>query len=233
MTENQDTDAKFRANASKIYNATKSVISKAGEKAREGAGEFLNHPLDTTDKIYQGLKGAGKKALNFGVDTATNLLTDPQKALHTGLGLMERGLNAVPVVGGFFSFLTGTAKDALTDKKFEEIANQIQGVKEGLNSLADAMGEALDGLRGEMAEALEAMGARQDQLEQFTKAFQAEQNKINQKVQNQIKQINEKLAEHDKKIKDNAEKIFKEQIKLEDVRSELKDQIRVTNTNIE
>jgi len=33
MTENQDTDAKFRANARKIYNATKSVISKAGEKA--------------------------------------------------------------------------------------------------------------------------------------------------------------------------------------------------------
>ncbi|CAI2183034.1 2347_t:CDS:10 [Funneliformis geosporum] len=230
MTEN---DTKLKEKAKKIYHATESIVLKAGEKALDGAKEFLNHPLDTTEKIYEGLKSASKKALNFGVDTATNLLTDPQKALHTGLGLMERGLNALPVVGGFFSFITGTAKDALTDKKFEEMANQIQGVKEGLNSLADAVGDALDGLRGEMAEALEAMGARQDQLEQFTKAFQAEQNKVNQQVQKKIENLEETLKEHEKKIKDNSEKIFKEQIKLEDVRSEIKDQIRVTNTNIE
>jgi len=227
--EDQDTWEK----AQKIYNATKSVVLSAGDKALDGAAELLEHPIDTTKKIYEGLKGAGKKALDFGVDTATNLLTDPQKALHTGLGVLERGLNAIPLVGGFMSFLTGTAKDALTDKKFEDMAKEISGVKEGLNSLRDAVGEALDGLRGEMAEALEAMGARQDQLEQFTKAFQAEQNKINQKVQKQIEKIEETLKEHEKKIKDNSEKIFKEQIKLQDVRSELKDQIRMTNTNVE
>src|SRR6185437_12302879 len=61
----------------------------------------------------------------------------------------------------------------------------------------------------------------------------AEQEKVNQQVQKNIENINETLKEHDKKIRDNAEKIFKEQIKLEDVRSELKDQIRVTNTNID
>src|SRR6266498_3690685 len=116
------------------------------------------------------MKEAGKTVLNFGVDTATNLLADPQKALHTGLGVLERGLNAIPGIGGALSFLTGTAKDALTDKKFENMALEIQGVKEGLNSLRDAVGEAIDGLRGEMAEALEAMGARQDELEAFTKA---------------------------------------------------------------
>ncbi|CAG8801781.1 24309_t:CDS:1, partial [Racocetra persica] len=233
MTNEQEKDRKFRENAKKIYDATKGVVLKASEKALEGATAFLEHPIDTTEKIYHGLKSAGKKALNFGVDTATNLLTDPQKALNTGLGLMEKGLNAIPVVGGFFSFLTGTAKDALTDKKFENLAKEISGLKEGLNSLADSVGEALDGLRGEMTEALEAMGARQDQLEQFTKAFKDEQEKLNQKFQQQIDEINETLKEHEKKIRDNAEKIFKEQIKLEDVRSEFKDQIRVTNTNLD
>ncbi|CAG8568839.1 13101_t:CDS:10 [Ambispora leptoticha] len=209
MTNEQDKDRKFRENAKKLYEATASI----------------------------GLKSAGKTALNFGVDTATNLMTEPKKALHTGLGLMERGLNAIPLVGGFFSFLTGTAKDALTDQKFEEIANQIQGVKEGLNSLADAVGEAIDGLRGEMQEALEAMGARQDQLEQFTKAFKEEQDKDFEKYKHQI---NEKTAKteqafedlqadytrHNKiletQIKDNEEQLSEFQENLANVESEQK-----------
>lgn len=153
--------------------------------------------------------------------------------MHTAMGLAERAFNAVPVVGGILSFFTGTAKDALTDKKFENIALQLDGLKDGLNSLANSVGEALDGLRGEMAEALEKMGAKHDQLEQFTKAFKSEQEKVNQKVQQQIKHLQEKIVEHDKKIKDHNEKIFAQQIKIEDVRGEFKDQIRTTNTNLE
>src|SRR3954454_15818968 len=98
MTIEEEKNRKFRQTANRIYDATKSVVSKAGEKTLDGFKEFIEHPIDTTEKIYEGLKSAGKTALNFGVDTATNLMTDPKKALHTGLGLMERGLNAIPVV---------------------------------------------------------------------------------------------------------------------------------------
>jgi len=58
MTEN---DIKFREKANKIYNASKSVVLKIGEKAWEGTGEFLTSPIDTTEKIYQGLKSGAKK----------------------------------------------------------------------------------------------------------------------------------------------------------------------------
>ena len=97
-----------------IANAAERLIKNAGK----GLYNRINYPGETFRAIGNGLKNGSKTAFNFSIDTATNLLTSPQKALHTGLGLAERALNSIPFVGGFFSFLTGTAKDALTDQNY-------------------------------------------------------------------------------------------------------------------
>ncbi|CAG8597910.1 9170_t:CDS:10 [Ambispora gerdemannii] len=228
MTNEQDKDQNLQDYARKLGDAAWNTAKKAGKIAADAA-------LDPNvySKIYQGLKTGAKEGAKFALKTGVTLATNPKQALHTAIGLAERAVSSIPLIGNALSFGLGTAKDALLDAKLETLSKNIQGLKDGLENLANSTAQALDGLRGEMQEALEAMGARQDQLEQFTKAFQAEQEKVNQQVQKNIENIEETLQEHEKKIKDNSEKIFKEQIKLEDVRGELKDQIRVTNTNLD
>ncbi|CAG8840665.1 8600_t:CDS:2 [Gigaspora margarita] len=224
-------------------NETPSITKMTNEQdqnlqdyARKLAGKIaVDAALDPNvySKIYQGLKTGAKEGAKFALNTGVNLIAEPKKALHTAIGLAERAVSSIPLIGKALSFGLGTAKDALLDAKLETLSKNIQGLKDGLENLANSTAQALDGLRGEMEEALGELGARQDQLEQFTKAFQAKQENVNQQVQKNIENINENLKEHEKKINDNAQKIFKEQIKLEDVRSEFKDQIRITNTNLD
>jgi len=110
MTENND--QKLKQSASLLFNAGKSILEKAGEKSAQATMAFFNDPVGSTEKIAQAIKNTGKEAAKFAINTGINLVTEPSKAVQTGLGLLERSLNAFPVVGGFFSFITGTAKDA-------------------------------------------------------------------------------------------------------------------------
>ena len=79
----------FESKTKDLLDSTGKVLKKFGKNLGEG----LNHPGETIAALGRGIKNAGAAALNFSIDTATNLLTSPQKALHTGLGLAERALN--------------------------------------------------------------------------------------------------------------------------------------------
>lgn len=189
---------------------TMSVINDIGE----------GNTKEAWNKIKANLKRAWttpKEVFNRVKELGTGMLT----SVVTGnpVAAVKAGVNAL--FPGFFGPST------------DELASRMDGFEKGLESLANHMGKALDGLRGEMQEALEGMGAEMNEIKECLAEFTKAQSRVNEKVQQQIKQIHDKLKDHDKDIQDNKEKTFKQAVKLDDVRNELKDQIRMTNTNVE
>ena len=118
------------------------------------------------------------------------------------------------------------------DQKLEALSTNINLVKEGLETLADATGKALEGLRGEMEKGLAELGARQDQLEGMQQAFAEAQGKINAHLQSQIDELKQKTDKLERDTEKNKESIWREQMKLNSLRDEFKDQIKETKVEI-
>jgi len=118
------------------------------------------------------------------------------------------------------------------DQKLEALSTNINLVKEGLETLADATGKALEGLRGEMEKGLAELGARQDQLEGMQQAFAEAQGKINAHLQSQIDELKQKTDKLERDTEKNKESIWQEQMKLNSLRDEFKDQIKETKVEI-
>lgn len=93
------------------------------------------------------------------------------------------------------------------DRKLEALSTNINLVKEGLETLADATGKALEGLRGEMEKGLAELGARQDQLEGMQQAFAEAQGKINAHLQSQVDELKQKTDKLERDTEKNKESI--------------------------
>ena len=226
------TDEKNEAEIEKSLGEQAQKLGETALSSLTNAGKFILDPGNLT-KIGSGLKTLTVATTKLFVKSGINLLSNPKKAMHTALGITEKAVNAIPFIGGALSFFFGTGKDALLDAKIEELSTNIGKLQEGLQSLADSVGQALNSLQEEMRRGFEELGARQDQLEGMMVAFAQEQDKINRGIQQKISDIQDKLTEHEKKLQVHRDQIFSNQIKIEDTKAELKDKIRVAETNLE